>query len=117
MKIKRSFVTNSSSTSFVGFGVSISKYEAIDTIRNFLKQSGNAPSWIDDEDSEYEILDLVSNDLLSFKPCEDVLFIGGSYLKMPMNITKEEFHNKIKEELLKLGFDKCPDIINKAWFS
>lgn len=116
MKIKNSFITNSSSSCYVGFGIVIEQHEAINIMREAAKCREIEIDNFDEDDLCYDLSEILIKSPLSFSMFDCYIIIGGQYLEMPMYITPAEYHQLISEELIKLGFNQTPGIVEEAWY-
>lgn len=126
MKTKLSHVTNSSSVSFVGFGIEFDKGNKIsDKLMENIKTACKGKSYFSDneitDDNIYKhpgdfIEEVIPADF-SLVYCEySGCYIGGEYEKMPEDMTKRQFHEYIKKTLEGLGFDVSHiGVISEAW--
>lgn len=131
MKIKKDFITNSSSTSFVAYGIT----KEFDDFRknNVLLKELYKLYKEDHEDVSFEEFKDLDNYILyeyfdsymykrefilsyASQYESDVVYIDGSFDKMKDDETLREFKQKILEELNKIGFkvDKL-EYIEESW--
>lgn len=113
MKIRTGFVSNSSSSSFVGWGVSF------DNENKFEEAYQNANNVADPffEDAMSD-LEEKSGLYIYFTPWEELL-VGLPYTKMKLDETKREFHNRIASKIKKyLGEESLSNIgiIDQSWY-
>ncbi len=111
MKLKRDFITNSSSTSFVAIGIHALASDMT------LIQRGPGP------DDRYELVEklLKGSDLQYSFGCYDLsddeeVMIGIYYTDMKDDETLGEFKARVKEQLKKyIGVEKDPTHIEECW--
>ncbi len=125
MKIKTDFITNSSSTSFVGWGITLDfndfldKKEVIKKAFDVYKSEHNGRGTIEKfEEDPYDILDyLPTNIIIDWKVWDDVIYIGGKVSDLKDDETPKEFKSKILNELNNLGFNvKEIEFIEESWY-
>lgn len=125
MRIKLDFVTNSSTTSFVGWGIQLDSdniyndetiLEKAYTSSEFLREEFDSIEDLKEKGSMYDILESLPFKILEFGICYDTVYIAGNPNKMQDNETLLEFKNKIFLELTRLGFDVDKvKYIQEAW--
>lgn len=92
MKVKKSFITNSSSISFVGFGIRLEKNKDLfEKLKNIIIEK-NPDAQIDDDCYYYDLLNeiLSRTEFLMFACPEDFIILGREYCEMPSDMTNRE---------------------------
>ena len=131
MRIKNDFVTNSSTSSFIVWGISTDFHELeknkkiADAIYD--KYLNNATGEIEtreeffDNIDKYDFLDVIQ-DLVgkynleaTMPPYDDVVYIGICPFSIGDNETGLEFKMRVKNALEELGFNEEPGRIEEAW--
>jgi len=130
MKTKMDFVTNSSSTSFVAWGISMERSELSEkygeAIYKYLKTNGDDRikkdlETISFEEFCYDIYEYVWDGIAGLDTAarwEDDIMIGGSPDDMKSDQTKNEFKQEICENFAKIGIEMTPETlewIQEGW--
>lgn len=107
MKIRTGFVSNSSSSSFCLFGVTMQT--------NDLTNNKQLKKYFDeDNDERYDILEehIGKNGLYVVTDQEnECVHIGGDYSNMNDNQTYGEFKKTVKDRLVKIGINEEPEYL------
>lgn len=120
MKRKESFVTNSSSVSFIGFGIE-HEGDLPEITSNLIKTvyKEKYAKEFPENNETLDWIDLILPKMLDYSSVpwgNNGKYIGGTYIGMPDDITKKEFHEQIKKYLEDLGFDtKNIGVIDEVW--
>ena len=135
MKIKADFITNSSSTSFVAWGIEVDRYSDIqakygnkifEIYCEYCKETGDdSPATMlemFEENDTVEIFDIMSRraGLESASPTDcDYILVGESPFDMKDDQTLSDFKKRVCEKFLKMGIEITPDElaqIEEGWY-
>jgi len=116
MKIKIDFVTNSSSTSFCGFGITFSETEfkeALNHITLMLPKS--------EEEHREDFSDLLGEIAkkynLTWTSNYDTYYLGIEIGDANMNETLNEIKNKVQKVIDEIGLKENVDFIQESWYN
>ncbi len=119
MKLKQDFVTNSSTTCFVAWGVSYNHFDFTRDNKEKLKvlyEKKHSKEMSDDD--YYEAMELLfeSSDLEHAVYYDgDWMGIGMPFTRMKDEETFGEFKERVKTELQKIGITDTPVYVEEAW--
>ncbi len=119
MRLKQDFVTNSSTTCFVAWGVSYNCYDFNEENREKMKvlyeKKYNEPIPEDFNSTAIELLLENSNLEYAIFYDGDWIGIGMPFTKMKDEETFREFKERVKTELQKAGISDNPGYVEEAW--
>lgn len=109
MKIRKGFVSNSSSSSFMMYGICV---ESLDRLPRF---AGKEITWQDEDDFEKQ---LISSGLELRQPGES-RYIGRSWCKVADNQTGAEFKKRVEELISEVTGIQNPQCstLEMAWYN
>jgi hypothetical protein len=114
MKIKIDFVTNSSSTSFCGFGIRFYEdelKEALQDISLMLPKNNN------DRDNFYGLLDEITKKYNLTWACNyTTYYMGIEFQNSKMDVTLNEIQNKVRKAIDEIGIKKTAEFIEVSWY-
>lgn len=119
MKLKQDFITNSSTTCFVAWGLSYNCYdftkENTEKMKVLYEKKYNEP--MPEEFSSTAVELLLENTGLEYSIFYDGdwVGIGMPFTRMKDEETFREFKERVKEELQKIGITDTPVYIEEAW--
>lgn len=116
MKIRNGFVSNSSSSSFLIYGIQMEESELLENLS--LKQTDNEEDAYEDI---YEVLDEAFRKTGMVYVCPegfDYWYIGRSWDEVKDNETGKQFKERVREEIKKVFKveDKDFNTLSEAWF-
>jgi len=129
MKVKRDFVTNSSSTSFCAWGVTLERNDLMeneDLIRKLYEFEKPEQTYneyklaVDEEDAIYDVLDAyLSSKKLSVTTDNDSenIYIGITPQDMPDDMTVGDIKKSVNDVLAELGIAEQADWIDEIWYN
>ena len=109
MKVKQDFVTNSSSTSFCGFGSTFELSE--------LKEMIAEVKDMDEEKDDIfeEISTVLGKYGLTIMSNYDNIYVGATFADAKMTESKQDIKNKVENAFLSLGIEGSVDFMEEAW--
>jgi len=112
MKIRNGFVSNSSSSSFLIYGICMSAND----LESFEKMAEKM-----EEDGEYvDIEEILNNELTAYSPYDDNYYIGLSPDKCRDDQTMGDFKKSIEDTLVKHFGERIRqwkmDFFSEAWY-
>jgi hypothetical protein len=117
MKIRQGFVSNSSSTSFLLYGIVVEESELFEKYKSELTPE-ELEEWENgDFDEQYFVEQKIGEGYSVKHPYEsDSYYIGKSWDEIKNEQTRKEFTEEIENRLSKLGFNKKCDTWSEAWY-
>lgn len=112
MKIRKGFVSNSSSSSFLIYGVGLSESDFVDMAKN-----------LDDEFTQNDVYSAMSAlkkktslEMVVGPDYEENVFVGRSLTSIKDEETGGELKNDVKEKLKDIGIEKECGTHERSWY-